>query len=70
LERDITAERFRAGLRRARNNGKRLGRPSVKVDKKKLLRLHSQGLSTRQIAARLGLKKSTAASLVKNLQRP
>ncbi len=27
LERDIIVERVRAGLRRARNNGKRLGRP-------------------------------------------
>jgi len=67
LERDIIAERVRAGLRRARENGTQLGRPSVKVDKEKLRRLHSQGLSTRQIAARLGLKKSTAANLVKRL---
>lgn len=68
LERDIISERVRAGLRRAKNNGKKLGRPSVKVDKKELLILRSQGLSTRQIAARLGLKKSTAANLVRRLQ--
>jgi len=66
LERDIIAERVRAGLRRAKSNGKRLGRPSVKVDKKRLVRLHSQGLSTRQIAARLGLKQSSTASIVKS----
>ena len=67
LERDIIAERVRAGLRRARNNGKKLGRPSAKFNQEELLRLHSQGLSTRQIASRLGLKKSTAANLVKRL---
>ncbi len=31
LERDIIAERVKAGLRRARENGKKLGRPKVKI---------------------------------------
>jgi DNA invertase Pin-like site-specific DNA recombinase len=33
LERDIIAERVKAGLRRAKENGKKLGRPTVKVDR-------------------------------------
>ena len=32
LERDIIAERVKAGLRRARENGKKLGRPAAKID--------------------------------------
>jgi DNA invertase Pin-like site-specific DNA recombinase len=30
LERDIIAERVKAGLRRAKENGKRMGRPAKK----------------------------------------
>jgi len=65
LERDIIAERVKAGLRRARKNGKKLGRPKVKVDRDQVKALHSQGYSTRAIAQKLGLTKSTAANLVK-----
>ncbi len=32
LERDIIAERVKAGLKRAKENGKRIGRPAKKVD--------------------------------------
>ncbi len=65
LERDIIAERVKAGLRRAVENGKRLGRPKVKVDLDQVKALHSRGYSTRAIAQELGLTKSTAANLVK-----
>ncbi len=68
LERDIIAERVKAGLRRAKANGKKLGRPKVEVDPEQVKALHAKGSSTRAIAAKLGLTKSTAANLVKNLQ--
>ena len=42
LERDIIAERVKAGLRRAKKNGKKLGRPKVKVDLDQVKALHSQ----------------------------
>ncbi len=64
LERDIIAERVKARLRRAKKNGKKLGRPKVKVDLDQVKALHSQGYSTRAIAQELGLTKSTAANLV------
>ncbi len=64
LERDIIAERVKAGLRRAKENGKKLGRPKVQVDLDQVKALHSQGYSTRAIAQELGLTKSTAATLV------
>jgi len=65
LERDIIAERVKAGLRRARENGKQLGRPRVEIDLQQVRTLHIQGYSTRAIAQQLGLTKSTAANLVK-----
>ena len=68
LERDIIAERVKAGLRRAKENGKKLGRPRVKVDLVQVKALHSQGYSTRAIAQELGLTKSTAANLVNSTE--
>ena len=62
LERDIIAERVKAGLRRARERGKRLGRPKG-VDVGTLHRLKSEGLSTRQVAQRPGVSKSTVSNL-------
>ena len=61
LERDIIAERVKAGLRRARENGKRLGRPRAEVSKGEIYRLHSHGLSLRKIATQLNISKSTVA---------
>ncbi len=59
LERDIIAERVKAGLRKAVENGKKLGRPKVQTSEHQLLRLYKQGLSSRQIAKLLGLSPST-----------
>ncbi len=71
LERDIIAERVKAGLRRARENGKKLGRPRVTVDADKIAALRAQGHSWREIAEELGIGKGTAQrafySLPKNL---
>ncbi len=61
LERDIIAERVKAGLRRAVENGKKLGRPSKKVDRSEIRRLRSEGRSLRQIAAELNVSKNTVA---------
>ncbi len=61
LERDIIAERVKAGLRRAKENGKKLGRPRVNIDADEIYRLRLKGLSLRQIATELGLSKSTVA---------
>jgi len=68
LERDIIAERVKMGLRRAKAQGKQLGRPRVKVDLDQVKALHSQGYSTRAIAQELGLTKSTAANLVNSTE--
>ena len=61
LERDITAERVRAGLRRARESGKQLGRPRVAVDVEKVREMRAEGMSFRAIARLLGVSKSTVA---------
>ncbi len=57
LERDIIAERVKGGLRKARANGKRLGRPKNEVDTGKVIEYRKQNKSIRQIAAELNLSK-------------
>jgi DNA invertase Pin-like site-specific DNA recombinase len=59
LERDLIRERVAAGLRVARQNGKRLGRPRVNVSVDEILRLRAQGQSSRKIAAMLGIGEGT-----------
>ena len=65
LERDIIAERVKAGLRRARENGKKLGRPKVAVDLKQILKLRRQGLSLRAIATDIGVSRTTVYEIIK-----
>jgi DNA invertase Pin-like site-specific DNA recombinase len=64
LERDIIAERVKAGLRRAQENGKKLGRPRAVVDVQEVQRLRSQGLSLRAIAEVTGISRTTVSDLL------
>ena len=58
-ERVRRSERTRAGLERARTNGKRLGRRRVAVDSSQIRSLRDQGLSWEAISKLTGLKRST-----------
>jgi len=65
LERDIIAERVKAGLRRAVEAGKQLGRPNgTSLDVEAIYRLRSEGLSLMQIAKALKTSKSSIARLL------
>lgn len=52
-ERQSIIERTNAGLARARQQGKRLGRPIVHVDLDRALKLQRQGASLREVAREL-----------------
>jgi len=69
LERDIIAERVKAGLRRARENGKKLGRPKASVDTEKIQKLRSKGLSLRAIAKETGISRTTVSDLLSSSLR-
>ncbi len=55
FERDLIAERVRAGLAHAKAMGKHIGRPRAKVDLQALCNLRSKGNSLRVIASTLGV---------------
>ena len=59
LERSLSIERVKAGLRSARAKGKRLGRPRVIVDARRIAMLRDSGLSWAKIAERLGVGEGT-----------
>lgn len=61
LEREILIERVRAGMARARAEGKRIGRPERRVNLEELRRLRGERFSIRQIARRMGVPRSTVA---------
>jgi putative DNA-invertase from lambdoid prophage Rac len=64
LERSLIVERVNAGLARAKREGKTLGRPQVIVDREKVSRLRTEGLSVRAIANKLHVSKSTVHNLI------
>jgi DNA invertase Pin-like site-specific DNA recombinase len=66
LERNLIIERVRAGMRRARLEGRRLGRPPLNVDRDALLRDRGRGQSLKQIAKLHGISK---ASVIRLLQQ-
>jgi DNA invertase Pin-like site-specific DNA recombinase len=59
LERELIRERVSAGIRNARANGKKLGRPKSLVDSEHVLQLREQGHSLQQIATNLGIGYGT-----------
>src|SRR5438552_13235420 len=67
LERSLIAERVRAGLRRARADGKRLGRPPLQVDPARLASVVRRHLSVRSAAKELGISPSSFLRLLRGL---
>ncbi len=68
LERDIMAERVKGGLRKAKANGKCLGRPKSEVDTSKVIESRKQNKSIRQIAKELNLSNNLVFRTLQNVQ--
>jgi DNA invertase Pin-like site-specific DNA recombinase len=58
FERDLIAERVRAGMAHAKSMGKHIGRPRAKVDVEQVTRLRSRGMPLRAIARTLDIPVS------------
>jgi putative DNA-invertase from lambdoid prophage Rac len=66
FEREIIAERTRAGLAHARQNGKRLGRPAtVVVHAAEIRRLHRAGITKSEIARRLQIGRTSVRRILR-----
>jgi len=65
LERSILRERIRAGMRRARMEGQRLGRAPLNVDRAAIVRDRLSGMSLTQTAKRHKVSRATVVRLVR-----
>ena len=63
LERSLIAERVRAGLRNARANGKKLGRPRKVLDASRIASLRIAGRSWRGVAREIGVSERSLRRL-------
>ena len=66
LERSLIVERVRSGMRRAKLEGRRLGRPPLSIDRDALLRDRASGFSYGQLAKLHSISK---ASVIRALQQ-
>lgn len=64
-ERDIIIERTKAGLDRARAEGKTFGAPRKKISINEILRLRAEGVPVSKIAKNMGVSRAT---IYKNLE--
>lgn len=65
LERCIMIERVRAGMARARHEGRRIGREPLQVNRAALLRDRERGLSLNQLAKAHGISKASVCRVLR-----
>ena len=62
LERNLIVERVRAGMRRAKLEGRRIGRTPLDIDRAAVLRDRDHGLSLSQIAKAFAISRATVSA--------
>lgn len=67
FERELIIERMEAGRARAREEGKKFGRPRVKLDVKQLKDLIDKKISYSGISRMMGINRNTLARRIKEL---
>jgi DNA invertase Pin-like site-specific DNA recombinase len=66
FESALIGERVKAGMARAKAQGKRTSRPPIpEATKRTIAELHGRGVSIKQIAKRLGIAYGTAWNYIK-----
>jgi DNA invertase Pin-like site-specific DNA recombinase len=65
LERCIIIERVRAGMRRARLEGRHIGRARLDVDRQQVIQDRRSGMSLTQVAKKHGISRATVCRLMK-----
>ena len=64
LERNLIVERVKAGMRRAKLEGRRIGRRPLNVDRDSIWRHHVHGRGYKQIAKDFGVSKTFVARII------
>jgi DNA invertase Pin-like site-specific DNA recombinase len=65
LERSLIVERVCAGMRRAKLEGRRIGRAPLDIDREQVVRDRRSGMSLRQVARKHGISRASVCRLVK-----
>src|SRR6516162_1450252 len=65
LERCIIIERVRAGMRRARLEGRQIGRARLDINREQVIRDRRSGMSLTQVANKHGISRASVCRLVK-----
>lgn len=65
FEQSLISERTRAGLARARREGRIGGRPRVVVDRQRIQQLDADGFTTREIAEEVGCSAASVCRILK-----
>jgi DNA invertase Pin-like site-specific DNA recombinase len=68
LERNLIIERVRAGMRRARLEGRRIGREPLDVDRPALLRDRTRGMSLSELAKQYRISRSSVCRVLRDAQ--
>ena len=66
LERSLIRERVKAGLRRAKLEGRRIGRPKLQLDLDAVLLDRALGMSLNEIARKYQVSKASICKVLKN----
>ena len=69
LEKSILVERIRAGMRRARMEGQRLGRAPLNIDHDALVRDRLTGMSLTNVAKKYGVSRASVVRFVREAQQ-
>src|ERR1700739_2868222 len=65
LERSLIVERVKAGMRRAKLEGRRIGRAPLNIDREQVVRDRRSGMSLTQVAKRHKISRASVCRLVK-----
>lgn len=69
LERSLIVERVKAGMRRARLEGRQIGRARLDVDRKQVVNDRRSGLSLTQVARKHSISRASVCRLMKEFGR-
>ena len=69
LERSLIVERIKAGMRRARLEGQRLGRAPLDIDRDALVRDRLAGMSLSTVSKKYGVSRASVVRFVREAQQ-